>query len=531
MIFSRLTICCSLLAPILTYAETYASTGATAISSEKFDVAGLKSNMKDNIRKRTLANGLRVIAMRQPSSPTIACYLKIGVGSANESFDQAGTAHFLEHLLFKGTATMGTTDYAKEKIYLDQVFAEGERADKLERILENPLLSESERAGIEARLRVVTQRLARWQQYAQKFVISEEDSQAYSLAGQVGYNAYTTTDVTNYQIKLPAHRLELWAEMESNRFLDPVLREFYPERKVIKEERRMRYDSRPTSLLYELFLKTAFGFSPYGKPVIGFEKSMHRIRYSETREFFETNYVPSRMVIAVVGDLEFEKTFAIIEKYFGRIKARPTPEFPPTVYEPQHGRRQAWLEAKNSPAMIMGWARPPVYDGNDRAFEVLARLLGDGQTSRLVNRLVIQDKLVGDVKVGSSTPGEMLNTEFTIFADVYDAKMYPRIESAIEAELEKLRKEGPSTEELQKIKNRYIAELVHGLQQNAGLADALSYYELVLHDYQKMFSALEEIDQVTPDQIKKLIGEFFKETKKTTVYLKPTGGGDGQRRP
>lgn len=492
-------------------------------ASEKFDIAAFRKTIESNIQKRTLANGLRVIAMRQPSSPTVACYLKIGVGSANEPFDQSGTAHFLEHLLFKGTPKMGTTNYAEEKIYLDQIEADGERIDTLERALLNPLLTAEQRGMIQKHMKVLENRLERWQKAAQKFVISEEDSQAYSLAGQVGYNAYTTTDVTNYQIKLPAHRLEMWAELESARFLEPVLREFYPERKVIKEERRMRYDSRPTSLLYELFLKTAFGMSPYGKPVIGFEKSMHRLRLGETREFFNTNYVPSRMVIAVVGDIEFEKTFRIMDKYFGRIKARPTPEFPPTVYEPQKGRRIAYLEAKNSPAMITGWWRPSVYHADDRAFEVLARLLGDGQTSRLVDRLVIRDKLTGDVKVGSSTPGDKLDTQFTIFSDVFDAASYPAVEKAIAEELQRLASEGPSAEELQKIKNRYIAELVHTLQQNAGMADTLSYYELILNDYNKMFSAIEEVDQVDAAKIKALVKTYFTETGNTTVYLKPLG--------
>lgn len=496
-----------------------AATSVTA--EEKFDMAAFRAGIEKNIQKRTLANGLRVIAVKQPSSPTIACYLKIGVGSANEPFDQSGTAHFLEHLLFKGTPQMGTTNFAEEKIYLDQIEADGERLDTLERTLLNPLLTDEERKKITARMQVLSARLERWQKAAQKFVISEEDSQAYSLAGQVGYNAYTTTDVTNYQIKLPAHRLEMWAELESNRFLDPVLREFYPERKVIKEERRMRYDSRPTSLLYELFLKTAYGMSPYGKPVIGFEKSMHRLRLGQTREFFTTNYIPSRMVIAVVGDLEFDKTFAIIEKYFGRLKKRPAPEFPPTEYEPQKGRRLAWLEAKNSPAMITGWARPSVYHNDDRAFEVLSRLLGDGQTSRLVNRLVIRDKVAGDVKVGSSTPGEKLDNQFTIFADVFDAAHYPAIEKAIQEELDRLRTEGPTAEELAKIKNRYISEVIHTLQQNAGLADTLSYYELLLQDYGKMFASLEEIEQVDAEKIKKLVATYFKETTNTTVYLKP----------
>lgn len=488
---------------------------------EKFNLAEFRKGIESKIQKRTLANGLRVIAMRQPSSPTVACYLKIGVGSSDEPFDQSGTAHFLEHLLFKGTKQMGTTDFAAEKIYLEQIEADGERIDALGRALLNPLITEKERQRTEAQIAVLTARLERWQKKAQQYVISEEDSQAYSLAGQMGYNAYTTADVTNYQIKLPAHRLEMWAELESNRFLDPILREFYPERKVIKEERRMRYDSRPTSLLYELFLKTAYGFSPYGKPVIGFEKSMHRLRLKETRDFFNANYVPSRMVIAVVGDLEFEKTFAIIDKYFGRLKARPAPEFPPTVYEAQKGRRTAWLEAKNSPAMITGWARPAVFHKDDRALEVLSRLLGDGQQSRLVNRLVIRDKLAGDVKVGSSTPGEKLDSQFTIFTDVFDAAHYADIEKAIGEELEKLKSEGPAPEELQKIKNRYIAEIVHTLQQNAGMADTLSYYELLLHDYGKMFTAFEEIEQVDAARIKQVVATYFKDTANTTVYLKP----------
>jgi len=494
---------------------------AVPAATETFDITNFRQSAERNIRKKTLANGIRVILMRQSSSPTIACYLKIGVGSANESFDQAGTAHFLEHLLFKGTPTMGTTNYSEEKKLLEQIESTGEQVDSLERALLNPLITQAERNALAKRKSQHEKTLARLQAEAQKFVISEEDSQAYSLAGQVGYNAYTTTDVTNYQIKLPAHRLAMWAELESNRFLNPVLREFYPERKVIQEERRMRYDSRPTSLLYELFLKTAFGMSPYGKPVIGFEKSMHRLRLRETRRFFESNYIPSRMVITVVGDLEFEHAFATIEKYFGRLKARPLPEFPPTVYEPQMGRRIAWLEAKSSPAIITGWARPPATHDDDKAFEVLSRLLGDGQTSRLVNRLVIQDRLAGDVRVGASTPGEKLDTQFTIFADVFDATNYPAVEKAIAEELERLRTKGPTGEELQKIKNRYIAEIVQTLSQNAGMADTLSYYELLLNDYRKLFNSLEEINAVDAARIRAVVQKYFTDSRNTTVYLKP----------
>jgi predicted Zn-dependent peptidase len=494
---------------------------AMAEATESFDLPAFRIAAEKKIRKKTLPNGLRIILMRQPSSPTIACYLKIAVGSANESFDQAGTAHFLEHLLFKGTPTMGTTNYSEELKLLRQIEAEGEKLDSLERTLLNPLLTDSQRSNLKKRMAEQEKLLARLQDEAQKFVISEEDSLAYSLAGQVGYNAYTTTDVTNYQIKLPSNRLAMWAELESNRFLQPVLREFYPERKVIQEERRMRYDTQPTSLLYELFLKTAFGMSPYGKPVIGFEKSMHRLRLRETRQFFERNYIPSRMVITVVGELEFDEAFATLEKYFGRLKARPTPEFPPTVYEPQRGRRIAWLEATGSPAMITGWIRPPAMHEDDKALEVLSRLLGDGQTSRLVNRLVIQDKLAANVKVNAATPGEKLENLFTIFVEVFEATNYSAIERAITEELERLRTQGPTAEELTKIKNRYIAEIVLTLSQNAGMADTLSYYELLFNDYRKLFTSFEEINEVDAAKIMTVIAKYFTDTRNTSVYLKP----------
>ena len=490
--------------------------------SEKFDIQAFKKSVSQRIQKRTLKNGIRVILMRQTQSPTIACYLKLGVGAANEPFDQAGVAHFLEHLLFKGTSVMGSRDYANEKIHLEHIETLGEKMDSLERQSQDPLLTPAQKKQIQSKIEKLTADLYSEQSKAQQFIISEEDSQAYSLAGQVGYNAYTSSDVTNYQIKLPAHRLAMWAELESNRFIDPVFREFYPERFVIKEERRMRYDSRPYAQLYELFLKTAFGFSPYGKPVIGFEKSMHRLRLRETREFYEKNYTPSRMVIAIVGDIQFDETFSLIEKFFGRLKSRPTAEFPPTEFEMPKGRRIAYLNAKNSPIMITGWARPNVLHEDDRSFEVLSRILGEGQTSRLIERLVKKEKIAVDIKIATSTPGEKLANQFTIFAEAYRSEDYAKIENAIAEELKNLREKGPTERELARIKSRYIAEFVHAISQNAGLADTLSYYEVMLHDYQKMFSALEEIESVTPEMIRKLVARYFIDTSNTTVYLQPS---------
>ncbi|HRP70323.1 MAG TPA: insulinase family protein, partial [Turneriella sp.] len=171
--------------------------------------------------------------------------------------------------------------------------------------------------------------------------------------------------------------------------------------------------------------------------------------------------------------------------------------------------------------MITGWARPAAIGDEDKKFEVLYRLLGDGQTSRLVDRLVVREKLAGSVKIWSTTPGDKLSSEFAIFIDVFDAASYNKIENIIQEELDRLAKEGPTENELKKIKNRYAAELIQALQKNAGMADALSYYDLLLGDYHRMFTALEEIESVNAVQIQELIKKYFIPAQNTTVYINP----------
>ncbi len=495
--------------------------GGMVGADEGFNTRELQQRFSHNIRKYTLKNGLRVILMQNGTSPSLALYLKVGVGSANEPFDRAGTAHFLEHLLFKGTTRLGTIDYEREKPYLEQLIAEGERIDALERRLLDPLLGKEQRTQLQQELEILNRRFALWQKQAARFVISEEDSQIYSRAGQVGYNAYTSTDVTNYQIKLPKNRLELWAALESERFLNPVFREFYPERKVILEERRMRYDTKPSSLLYELYIKTAFGFSPYGKPVIGFESNILRMKHSETLEFFRNNYIPSRMVIAIVGDLNFDETFQIIERYFSRLPERAEPEFPPITLAPQRGKQIAWLEAKSTPQFITGWRRPAITHQDSVALEMLGRLLTDGQTSRLKKRLVLEEKIASSVSAYTALPGEKLESMFTVFCSVYSEEQYPLAEKMIAEELSKIATGEVSDKELLKIKNSYLAELIGSLTANAGLADNLSYYELMLGDYNHFFTSLDAIAKVTAQDLSRVAKTYFTDSGNTTVYMKP----------
>ncbi len=487
----------------------------TALNVEK-----LKNEFEERTQKYTLSNGLRLILVKNSTSPTIACYLKIGVGSANEPFDQAGTAHFLEHLLFKGTDSLGTRDFERESLYLRQMKAGGDRIDFARRKLLDPLLPEDQRLALETDIKKEEELLAMMETLAEPLVLSEEDSRVYSLAGQIGYNAYTSVDVTNYQVKLPANRLELWAYLESNRFRSPVFREFYKERAVISEERRMRYDSKPSSLLYELFIKTSFGMSPYGKPVIGFANNIPKLTWEGTQEFFENNYVPSRMVIAIVGDIDFQETRDIIAKYFEQIPDRKPAGFPPIEFEPAPGRKTAELEADHTPAMITGWHKPGAAHPDDIVYDVLEKILTGGKSSRLVQRLVIDEKLATDISAYNGLPGAKLDNSFTFFARAYREEDYGAIENAINEELQRIAREGVTQEELDKVKNQFYRELVDSLSSNAGLADTLSFYEIILGDYRFFFQYLENMEKVSSDDISRVVKETFRQRNNTTVRIR-----------
>ena len=473
----------------------------------------------EKLHFHTLDNGLRVILVQNDLSPTIAAYIKIGVGSANEPFDQAGTAHFLEHLLFKGTERLGTSNYGKERPALEQLFADGNRLDALRLKLKDPLISESFRKKLKEREAKLKKRMGIWENLLRTYTLSEEDSLAYEMAGQSGYNAYTSSDVTNYQVKLPSHRLELWAALESARFTKPVLREFYRERSVIQEERRMRIDSRPPSRLYELYLKTAFGLSPYGKPVIGTETSIPSLTHHGTSEFFYNNYGPERMVIALVGNLEPDETIALIKNYFERIPPRNSGYMPPFEFKPTKGLRTANLNIKASPYMLMGWYRPPITHKDYLTFEVLNSILTGGKSSRLNKSLVFREKLVSSIFSYVGAGGSKLTGSFVIGAYPYKEADYNLVIKKIKGQLQNIKENGVTEFELDRVKNEYLNTLLSSLQTNAGLAEALTYYEVQLNDYQALTKKLDNINKITSKDIQALIEKYFKEENETRVFI------------
>src|SRR5271154_6391248 len=304
-----------------------ANVAAAQSQSSSLDV----SSYEKRVTVKTLPNGLTVVLWRRPEAPVFSFFTMVDAGSAQDPLNETGLAHMMEHMAFKGTPDIGTTDYAAEKVALEKVeqtYAAYE-AERIKRVGQDP--------------QKLAQLKKAWQDAiaaADKYVVKNQFGEVVESHGGVGLNAFTSYDETAYMYSLPSNQLELWAALESDRFKDPVMREFYKERNVVMEERRMRTDSRPTGRLLEQFLGTAFMANPYHRPTIGYASDLLSFSATDAADFFNRHYVPSNMVIGLVGDLDPQTVFPIIERYFGRLPATPKPIELYTDEPPQNSVRQ-----------------------------------------------------------------------------------------------------------------------------------------------------------------------------------------------
>ena len=302
-------------------------------------VAG--NGLEDRVQEHTFPNGLTLLVVERQASPTFSAYITLGVGSVHETDRTRGVAHLLEHMLFKGTETLGTVDFDAEKPILEKIENTGSQLDheRLKQPSDSLLVSSLE------------QQLKQLQAEHKKFVVKDEFSKIYSENGGVGYNAFTSKDQTSYLISLPANKLELWAAIESDRMKNPVLREFYTEREVIREERRRSYDSSPRGLLYENLLANAFTVHPYRNPIIGWDTDIQNLTLAETRDFLDRYYSPINAVITLVGEVSFEQAVETVGRYFGDIPpGTPVPQVV-SVEPEQNGEKRVSILFDAEPSL------------------------------------------------------------------------------------------------------------------------------------------------------------------------------------
>ena len=363
-------------------------------------------SLADRVIEHKLANGMTVLMVERHQAPIVSVNMTFGVGGVNEQVGQTGLAHLYEHMAFKGTRTVGTRDYEREQAVLDDLARVGTELDRHER-------EEAARAQAEGKppvpsetVQQLQRRFKELQEKAGEYVVGNEMALLYQRHGGVGLNASTGKDITRYVISLPANRLPLWAALESDRMAHPVLREFYKEREVVMEERRLRTDDSPNGLLYETFTSTAFQAHQYGVPTIGWGSDILSLTPAATEAFFKTYYGPNNATVAIVGDINPKEVIALIEQTFGKIPAAPPIPSLVTEEPPQRGERRVEIEFDAEPALAIGYHKPTIGHPDDFVFDVIDEVLTEGVTSRLYSTLVRDKRLAASVLSDTNYPGE-----------------------------------------------------------------------------------------------------------------------------
>jgi len=467
--------------------------------------------IESRVTEFTLKNGMKFLVLERKKAPVASFVTYADVGSAQEVKGITGLAHLLEHMAFKGTDKIGTKDYARERVALEKV----EQA--------YAALREEKRKGAKAdpeKLKELEEAFRQAQEEAGKYVASNEFGEAVERAGGRQLNATTAADRTMYFFSLPSNHMELWFWLESERFLNPVFREFYKERDVVMEERRLM-ESQPVGKLLEEFLAAAYKAHPYGEPVIGHMSDLENLTTADAVAFFRKYYIPSNLVAAVVGDVDPKRVRELAERYFGRIPGGPKPEPLRTVEPPQEAERRVtmWLRAQRM--VLMGYHKPDINHPDDAVYDAISSLLSEGRSSRLYRGLVRDRKVATQVAGFPGLPGQKYPGLFIFFAMTAPGRTNQEVEKAIEEELERLIKEPVSKEELDGVKRRARASLLRQLDDNLGLAIQLSSMQALTGDWRNLFRQLDKINAVTPEDIQRVAKATFTRTNKTVAVIEP----------
>src|SRR5271155_5680860 len=477
-----------------------------------------------SFEKRTtvkkLANGLTIIICERPEAPVFSFFTHVDAGSVQDPMGKTGLAHMFEHMAFKGTDTIGTRDYADEKVALakvEEAYAAyiAERDKPVDR--DEKKLKQLEQSWKDA--------IAAADKYSAAY--NNEFGKIVESEGGEDMNAFTDYDETGYHYSFPENRLELWAYLESERFLHPVMREFYKERNVVIEERRMRVDSNPIGRLLEQFTTAAFQAHEYHRPTIGWISDLNTFSATDAKKFFDRYYIPSNMVVAVVGDVKASDTMPVIEKYFGRIPSRAKPDERTTTEPPQNAERRVILQDMSQPLYLEGYHRSDYRSADDAVYDAIADLMSNGRTSRLYRALVRDKKIAADSAGFSGLPGNKYPHLFAFYAFPLPGHKPDEMAAAFHVEIEKLKKEDISDEELKMIKTRARANLIRSLGSNEGLASELGLYQARYDDWRELFRSVDRIEKVTKADVRRVANKTFTPDNRTVGIIEFAGGPPG----
>ena len=475
-----------------------------------------------------LENGMKVLMVPRPGDPNVAAGWIARVGSVYERPGITGVAHLFEHMMFKGTHTIGTENITEDLAIIEQLDAVRtdlavEEAQLLEAHRLGQIENPDDPATRSSRHRELLTRFDDLLERQQEILVKEDFSRIYTEQGASGMNAGTSYDFTVYFVNVPTNKLELWFWMESDRLLNPVFREFYSERDVVHEERRLRTDSTPTGKFQEQFDAMFWGSSPYSWPVVGWPSDLEGMTREEALAFFDVYYAPNNIAAALVGDFDPEHAAALAERYFGRIPRGARPPLEPRTREmPQLAEKRMSAYADTNPQVAIRYHSVPDGHVDEPALVVLGQLL-NGRTGRLYRALVEDQQVATNASGGQS--GFKFEGMFALRGTARQGHTPEEVEQALYAELERLKTEPVGERELQKVKNQNAASTFRDLRGNFQLMMQLLFRENN-RGWETINTDPALYDAVTADDIQRVATDYFKEENRAVAvyYRRETEG-------
>ncbi len=466
-------------------------------------------DFEKKVTEFTLPNGLHFIVAERHQAPVVSFHTYVNVGSVDDPGGQTGLAHMFEHMAFKGTPTIGTRNWTEEKKALAAIDAAYARfdAESSKRRLADPEKLKKLAAAVDEAI-----------EKAEDFIEPNEYDRVVESNGGLDMNAGTAEDSTEYYYSFPANRSELWFLLESSRFLQPVFREFYKERDVVREERRMRVESSPQGKLVESLAAVAFFAHPYRNMPGGWASDIEAFRRPDAERFYHEYYVPANITIGIVGDVNPQEMKRMAEKYFGRLPARPLPIAKRTVEPLQEGERRVMVASPAQPFLIVGYKRPDQYSKDDAALDVLNEVLSDGRTSIMYKDMVRDTQSALAAGAEATFPGGKYPGLFLFYAAPATGHSVEENEKEMYAVIEQAKREKPDDATLQRVKTKLRAGLIRKLASNNGLAGELTTYHANFGDWRKLFTELEEYDKVTADDVQRVARTYLVSEHRTVAY-------------
>jgi predicted Zn-dependent peptidase len=476
--------------------------------------------------EKELANGMRLLIVERHDEPSVAGGWVAHVGSSNEKPGMTGIAHLFEHMMFKGTPTIGTKDYQKDL----QIMEEQERLRDEMRREERKIRAKYRRGEIDDVLKPEN-KTERYKELEKKFneliaqqrnlMVKNEFDRIYTANGGSGMNAFTTEDVTGYFITVPANKLELWMWMESERILHPVFREFYSERDVVFEERRMRTDSTPLGKFSEQFNAMFWESTPYGWPVVGWPSDIPAISKAQADDFYSTFYAPQNITLMLIGDVKPDNAEKLARQYFERIPrgAKEAPDVV-TLEVKQMAEKRMYAEAETNPQVDILWHTVAFQHRDSYALEILGQILST-RTGRLYKGLVLGNGVATEVYANQTA--QKWAGYFNAGGEVKEGHKPEDVEQGIYENIERLKREDVPPEELQKVKNNFAAGEYRKLTSNFPIMMHLIFND-GYGDWREVNEAAPKIQAVTAADVKRVANQYLtKENRTVATYTRKPG--------